>query len=1115
MRKITSFLLTILFVSFGLQAQQLNVQGVPHSPAKNSVRTEPAVVYPNIDLEDIEYTVGTGNNLSALVVKWDDGKGGNTNLVWGYRWSTPAEGTGEAMLRAIAQADPRFYMLLQGGTQYGSAIGGMGFDLNGNGNISLLKGGISYSLINGIYNTTGYDFDSYTSNDPLDHWRAGWINGYWSYWTTANVNTAYSYAQTGASSRSLSNGSIDGWSYISDMTTWYSNDMSGTPEYVTPPVQAVALSLTDTRAATATSAKTYTVNSLEELYSTLEGPAADGDIVQFRPGLRGTVLKKEDEFGYRITKSVTIIGNGVIIKGGKGFSFYESGKSVTFKDFVFEEYTANAIHATDCNLTVERCIFNGGSTSYDGTAIRFENGKAHTPATKVLISHCRFSNNKGTGRGTVHLRDHPQGKTTPCLEAYVTSCTFVGNEINEGSALSIVNYPKAYFTNCVFENNKTTNTEGVTIYIHRQDKVSAERVSSLGYNVIEGTITTTSESRVKASDIIAAELDPVLQLNEGEYQVIKNGPAYNHLPANTVIEGVIWPATDITGMSVGYTKATHSGACQVVYESDKKADYSKGVFIVNEDWYGHQNSTVNFITADGEWIYRAFQKENPGKELGATNQYGAIYGDKFYFVAKQAKDPGSSITGGRLTVCDAKTLKCLKQIENISVDDKGVSNADGRAFLGVNEHKAYIGSNNGIHIYDIDAMEIKGGVTGSGNESVDPYDKLYKGQIGSMVRVNENVYAVHQKDGILIIDAETDKVKQTIAGPDKWGYGSIVLSKDGNLWASVANPSGSGQAAPFIIKINPATNDTVRIDIPEDIYAPANSWYAWTPDCFCASNQQNVLYWNGGNSSWFSNKTIFKYDIDKNEFSKFIDFSNAPGEWSIYGCSFRIDPVTDHAYVSLFHGFQDPTFVTRTYDNTGSLLAEYPMISNYWFPSLPIFPDNAAPVLTALSKQTVDSQDPFTISLATLATDADNMVAAIVKSVKQVSDPKVLTAQIVNGNLNITPQGEAGQADVTISVNSNGKLAETVVAIDITKSGGVGIEDETFTIRSAYSHSGNLYIHNCEGFHFTVYNNNGVAVSAFNCDANNYTTTIDSEKGLHILKGSNGKENVTFKVILQ
>ena len=35
-------------------------------------------------------------------------------------------------------------------------------------------------------------------------------------------------------------------------------------------------------------------------------------------------------------------------------------------------------------------------------------------------------------------------------------------------------------------------------------------------------------------------------------------------------------------------------------------EYRDGVFFVNEDWYGHQNSTVNWISDDWEWSYRIF-----------------------------------------------------------------------------------------------------------------------------------------------------------------------------------------------------------------------------------------------------------------------------------------------------------------------------------------------------------------------------------------------------------------------------------------------------------------------------------------------------------------------------
>lgn len=285
-------------------------------------------------------------------------------------------------------------------------------------------------------------------------------------------------------------------------------------------------------------------------------------------------------------------------------------------------------------------------------------------------------------------------------------------------------------------------------------------------------------------------------------------------------------------------------------------DYTKGTFIVNEDWYGHQNSTVNFLTDEGEWVYRVVQKENPGVELGATVQYGAIYGDKFFIIAKQPKDPGASIMGGRITICDAKTMKVLKQIENIAVDDNGSSIADGRGFLGVDEHKAYVGTSNGIYVLDLDKLEITGSVGGAGTDSDDPYQQLYGGQIGNMVRVNDRVFAVHQKNGLLVINPATDEVEKTVEAPEGWGFGSVVLSKDGNLWLSLAASSGSGQADTRIVKLNPTTLEQTIIECPEGIFGPANSWYAWTPDCFCASKQNNVLYWNGGNSSWFSGKTV-------------------------------------------------------------------------------------------------------------------------------------------------------------------------------------------------------------------------------------------------------------------
>lgn len=322
-------------------------------------------------------------------------------------------------------------------------------------------------------------------------------------------------------------------------------------------------------------------------------------------------------------------------------------------------------------------------------------------------------------------------------------------------------------------------------------------------------------------------------------------------------------------------------------------------------------------------------------------------------------------------------------------------------------------------------------MTGSEN------NQLYDGEVGNMVRVGDRVFAVHRDKGLLVINPATDQVEQVIEGIDGWGFGSVVLSKDGNLWLSLASTSGSGAADTRIMKVSPYTLQTEVIDLPEGIYGPANSWYAWTPDCFCASQQQNVLYWNGGNSSWFSGYTVYKYDIDKNEFSTYIDYNGDPDGWQIYGCSFRVSPEGDEAYVSLFKGFGDPTYVVRKYDADGHQLAEYPMIQNYWFPSLPVFPDNAEPVVTNPDAVNMTLDAPVKVSLENIATDADNMDAAIVKTVKSVSDESVLKAEIQNGDLVVTPLSE-GNATVTLGINSNGKLAEA--SVDITVTGGTGIE---------------------------------------------------------------------------
>lgn len=393
-------------------------------------------------------------------------------------------------------------------------------------------------------------------------------------------------------------------------------------------------------------------------------------------------------------------------------------------------------------------------------------------------------------------------------------------------------------------------------------------------------------------------------------------------------------------------------------------DYSDGIFVINEDWYGHQNSTVNFLVPDDPdgdfWHYRVIQAENPGMELGCTNQYAAIWNGRMYMIAKQEKDPGANIVGGRISVADATTLKMIKQL--VLIDPSGAQ-CDGRAFVGVFDKKGYVSSSNGMWVLNLETLEVEGQVEGSANPNAggdndkpnsDPTSSLYFGQTGTMVLAEGKVFAVHQQYGVLVVDPQTDKVVRVLdmdivddavehdtgTRPRRpSGIGStIVRSRDGNLWYSASkNVQGTGSALPYLIKLDPKTleREVIRID-GEGMYAPSNSWYAWTPDPFCASSVTNTLYWCGGDNSWFANWRIFRYDIDTGTIEKIVDYTGS--DWHVYGCSLGIHPRTDELYASLFHEFSDPTYITVRYDSSGNKVKEYPMISNYWFPSLFVFP---------------------------------------------------------------------------------------------------------------------------------------------------------------------------------
>lgn len=427
-------------------------------------------------------------------------------------------------------------------------------------------------------------------------------------------------------------------------------------------------------------------------------------------------------------------------------------------------------------------------------------------------------------------------------------------------------------------------------------------------------------------------------------------------------------------------------------------DYTKGAYIVNEDWYGQRNSTVNFLSKDGTFVYDHVEN------LGVTACYGTFFGNRFYAISKQ--DGGY----GRISVCDANSTRVIKQIKDI--DGK-----DGRSFCGVDEHKAYVSTAGGIYTLDLDELTV-----GAAVKNADGGDAKL-GECGNMVRLGDYVYATEYGKSLRIIDCNTDRIVATITAK----VYSITMSKDGQLWVSTDKG---------ISRVNTESRQLEEITLPSGISVPANSSFAWTPDGFCASLQNNVLYWTSA-TDWNTYK-VYKYDITTNEAKLIIDLTNDPENRSIYGCSFRVDTKTDNLYLTAAVGYQND-YKVRRYDADGKQLAEYVMDDkdkNYWFPGMFVFPDVEDPIAGKIEAVNVEENKEVKVDLAKVCSDADNFQAAIVKTVKSVADNNVATATVKDGKLVVTGV-KAGNTTVTLNFCSNGISTTATVNVKVTQATGI------------------------------------------------------------------------------
>ena len=587
-------------------------------------------------------------------------------------------------------------------------------------------------------------------------------------------------------------------------------------------------------------------------------------------------------------------------------------------------------------------------------------------------------------------------------------------------------------------------------------------------------------------------------------------------------------------------------------------NYTNGVYVLNEDWYGHNNSTLNFWNPETETIdYLIMQMANNYEySLGCTSQYGQLYGDFIVITGKQDKDPGEpgDMKSGRVSILHRNTLKPVGDEVHplISVNEKDKSDADGRGVCFVDNKKFYIGTSNGIYvfkwdeqgkIFTWDSEKIIPGtenvlITGDEVSNADGLGPLYQNQIGMMLRTQDYVFAIKQDLGVLVIDPQTDEIITIIEGC----FSTMAQSKDGNIWVGVNYQeegsednlnypygwNGDAWNGSQLMCIDQYTLETKKVRL--DTGGIPQSWYAWTAGTLTASETENVLYFvytdpSLGQINWFRNCVLYRFNIDAIDWNN-IDLSNPDEAYAegaceeiydssfdnlyFYGGALQCNPKDGNLYASLYVGENIATqeWIYAIINSEGEMTQYQEPIKRYWYPAMFIFPDNEAPIVDGLEDITIADKNSVTVTLADKVTDNDSRNAAIVKSVSYVADESIVKAEITKGDLVLTPLNK-GNTTVEIAFNSNGKVVTKSINVSVTADVN-SVEMTDIKRANVFAVAGNIMITGIgTPQHVKVYNAQGAFIKS--TVVNNGEQITGLAKGnLYIVKIS----NQSYKIVL-
>lgn len=431
---------------------------------------------------------------------------------------------------------------------------------------------------------------------------------------------------------------------------------------------------------------------------------------------------------------------------------------------------------------------------------------------------------------------------------------------------------------------------------------------------------------------------------------------------------------------------------------------SKGVYVMNSDWFSHDDASVNYSRKNGsgyDIVYRAYRLANQDDKLGHTGKFGAVWGDHTYLL---------SAKGNRFVVAQNGSLK-KKAVFTDLADNSG----DPVTFTGVTDTKVYVGHTKGIAVFDTETMRFGRNIDKIGFE------------VGAMHTAGNRVFAL-TSNVLYVINAEADAMETGFRGD----YCAMTRSKDGNIWVATAEN--------FIV-YNPLTLETREVAYPAG--SQVGSQWSWgsvgSAGSLCASTQNNVIYWTSG-------ARIVKYDIDSETFDTAfytLGKSHYGNQLTFYGAGLRVDPLTDELVLTLMHdggGYSynflyildsrgGEVYKTEVLGDNGLAKDYEPEGGYFWFPYLQFFEDANKPHII-LNQILLKPGETVAVDLCEKVVDYDNSLSCMYKKV-EYADDGVASLELDGDKLNVTAGKEPGSASFVLTVISNGVRVDKQIKIDI------------------------------------------------------------------------------------